>query len=309
MKTYKQDTVGSTAVLKLVDAGDPQPAAGEVLIKTRALSVNPVDVAVREGWFPLLGEPPFTLGWDLSGEVVSGDGFEPGEAVFSLVRFPEAGEANAELVAVPADQVAVKPVELSWEQAAALPLVGLTAWQGLITGAKVKAGDRVLVLGAGGGVGHIAVQLAASVGAEVVATASAQKSGFVSGLGAAEVVDYSRPDYLEDIAPVDVVFDTVGGDEARDAAGRLAPNGRFVTIREQRNEELADDIRSQGFEFIGFLVKANGAQLAELAALAASGALRVEVSKVFDFEDLADAHNAVASGHTLGKVAVRVGAQ
>jgi NADPH:quinone reductase-like Zn-dependent oxidoreductase len=185
-------------------------------------------------------------------------------------------------------------------------MVGLTAWQGLVEGAGVGVGDRVLVLGAGGGVGHIAVQIARAKGADVVGSASASKAEFVLSLGAEQVVDYADPDYLESAGQFDIVFDTIGGETAGHALDRLVPGGRFVTIREQNNDEFAEQVRARGNRFVGTFVRADGGQLAELAALADSGALRVEVSAIYPFEQLAQAQDAVAAGRTRGKVVVTV---
>jgi NADPH:quinone reductase-like Zn-dependent oxidoreductase len=156
MRAVVQRSVGGPEVLELVDVPRPEPAAGEVLVRVRAAGVNPADLAVRAGYFPLLGEPPFTVGWDISGIVeATGPGvnaYSVGDAVFGMPRFPGQAAAYAEYVAAPADELADKPAELNHLQAGALPLAGLTAWQGLIGAGKLQAGQKVLIHAGAGGV-------------------------------------------------------------------------------------------------------------------------------------------------------------
>jgi len=179
MRAIRQDVFGGPEVLQLVEVAPPDPLPTEVLVRVKAAGINPVEEFIRSGRFPLLGQPPFILGWDISGvveSVVPGvNRFAVGDEVFGMPLFPRAGNAYAELVAAPSRQLARKPAGLSHEEAAALPLVGLTAWQSLVDVAGVKPGNRVLVHAAGGGVGHLAVQIAKALGAYVIGTASAGK--------------------------------------------------------------------------------------------------------------------------------------
>ena len=194
------------------------PARARILVQIAAAGLNPVDAAVRAGYYRLLGNPPFTVGWDISGTVEalgSGvDGFAVGDAVFGMPRFPEQAAAYAEKIVAPAAELAGKPESLDQLRAAALPLAGLTAWQGLVRAAGLKSGQRVLIHGAAGGVGHLAVQIAKAQGAEIVATASASKLDFVRGLGADTVIDYGKDDFTELARDIDVALETVGGDHA-----------------------------------------------------------------------------------------------
>ncbi len=194
-----------------------------------ASGVNQIDGIIRAGVFPLIGQPPFILGWDVSGvveEVVPGTSrFAPGDEVFGMPFFPRPANAYAEYIAAPSRQLARKPANIDHAQAAALPLAGLTAWQSLVDIADVQAGQRVLIHGGAGGVGHLAVQIAKARGAYVVATASAGKHDFVRDIGADEVIDYQAVDFATAVGDLDVVLEVIGGDYAeRSRAG--AASGR-----------------------------------------------------------------------------------
>lgn len=216
MKSITQRSFGGPEVFELTEADRPQPLPTEVLIRVDAIGVNPVDAMIRTGALPLFGSPPFTLGWEVSGVVEEVDPgtnrFRPGDEVYGMPLFPRPGNAYAEYVTAPARQLAHKPATLDHVHAAALPLVGLTAWQSLVDIAAVTAGQRVLIHGAGGGVGHVAVQIAKALGAHVIGTASAAKLDFVRGLGADEVLDYAAVDFAASVREVDVVLELVGGD-------------------------------------------------------------------------------------------------
>ncbi|GGK59855.1 NADP-dependent oxidoreductase [Nocardia camponoti] len=307
MRAIVQQVFGGPEVLEVVEVERPTAGPGEVVVRVAASGVNPVDVAVRSGAFPLLGEPSFTLGWDIAGTVVEvGEGvdFAIGDEVFGMPRFPAAGNGYAEYVAAPASHFALKPTALSQVEAAAVPLVALTAWQGLVEGAGVKEGDRVLIHRAAGGVGHLAVQIAKARGAYVIALASAEKHDFVRSLGADEVIDYRTVDFTEVVDKIDVVVDSV--DDGARSLTVLNPGGALVTITQHRDAELADLVTSAGRRFVGTSVDADAPGLPEVAALLESGALRVEVAATFPLEKVAAAHELVATGRTTGKVVLTV---
>ena len=213
MRAITQQTLGGPEVLELVDLPQPEPAPTEVLVRVAAAGVNPVDwkVRMRGG---LLGEPPFTVGWDVAGTVealgVGVTRFAVGDRVFGMPRFPREAAAYAEYVTSPSRQLARIPEGLSDVEAAALPLAGLTAWQALVETADVQPGQRVLVLGAAGGVGHLAVQIAKARGAYVIGTARSAKHAFLAELGADEAVDYSLGPVEDAVGDIDVVLDLVG---------------------------------------------------------------------------------------------------
>lgn len=299
MRTITQHVTGGPEVLELLEIEAPEPGPGEVRVTTTAIGVNPVDGAVRAGLFPLLGAPPFTVGWDLAGVVdaLGADvtGLQVGDRVFGMPRFPAQAAAYAEQVVAPAADLAVVPGALDDQHAAALPLVGLTAWQALVEVADVEPGHRVLVQAAGGGVGHVAVQIAKTRGAHVVATASTRKVGFVRGLGADEVVDYTTT-ALDTIAPVDVAIDPFGGDRTREALA-LVRDGGLVTVLV--GEVSDDDVAAAGERDVRIArisVVPNAVALAGLVALVERGQLTPHVQAAFPLEAAAEAHAELATG-------------
>jgi NADPH:quinone reductase-like Zn-dependent oxidoreductase len=220
---------GGPEVLEVTELERPEPAEGEVLVRVEAVGLNPVEAFARSGALPLFGPPPMVLGWDLAGVVEAAgpgvDRFTAGDRVFGLPRFPRLAHGYAEYVTAPAAELAPAPQTLDAAHAAALPLVGLTVWQSLVGVAAVVPGQHVLIHAAGGGVGHLAVQLAKARGARVTATASEGKHAFVEGLGADTVVDYRTEDLASRVRDVDVLLDPVGGDVAElSVSGPVAPS-------------------------------------------------------------------------------------
>src|SRR5881409_3589324 len=276
MRAIRQQTLGGPEVLELVEVPRPEAGPTEVLVRVVAAGVNPVDWKTRAmGGF--LGQPPFTVGWDVAGVVeevgVGVARFALGDRVFGMPRFPREAAAYAEYVTSPSRQLARIPDGLGDVEAAALPLAGLTAWQALVETADVQPGQRVLVLGAAGGVGHLAVQIAKARGAHVIGTASAAKHDFVASLGAEELIDYRAPDFAAHVDGVDVVLDTIGGDIARRSIGVLHPGGLLVTIVGRRDVDLAARTRTAGRRFAGLSVEPDYPALEVLADLAESGRL------------------------------------
>jgi NADPH:quinone reductase-like Zn-dependent oxidoreductase len=300
MRVITQKTVGDASVLEVAQVERPVPGVGEVLVKVGAAGVNPVDTYIRAGAFPALGEPPFTLGWDVAGTVEQvGEGvreFAAGDDVYGLLPFPGTGGGYAEYVVANAADLVRRPAHLTVEQAGAVPLVALTAWQALVGRGGVSAGQRVLVHAAAGGVGHVAVQIAKARGAYVIGTASAAKHDFVRSLGADEVIDYRHEDFTE-IEPVDVVFDTIGGEYAERSATVLKPGGVLVSIIPGNPGFDVDRAAALGIRFELFgSVAASGADLAALPQL------KVQLDHVVPLADAAKAHELVESRRTTGKV-------
>ncbi|MDG4861997.1 NADP-dependent oxidoreductase, partial [Streptomyces sp. T-3] len=207
---------GGPEVLTSAEVERPEPGLGEILVRVHAAGVNPVDWKIRTGgpFVPQAG--PAILGYDVSGTIEAvGPGvtlYAPGDEVFGMPRFPELAGGYAEFVTAPARRFVPKPATVGHIEAAALPLAALTAWQALIDTAGLRAGQRVLIHAAAGGVGHLAVQIAKAQGAYVIGTASASNHAFLRELGADEVVDYSSVDFASVVREVDVVLDGVGGD-------------------------------------------------------------------------------------------------
>lgn len=300
MRVITQKTVGDASVLEVAEVERPVPGAGEVLVKVGAAGVNPVDTYIRAGGFPALGEPPFTLGWDVAGTVEQvGEGvqrFVAGDEVYGLLPFPGTGGGYADYVVADASHLVRRPSWLTVEEAGAVPLVALTAWQALVGRGGVSAGQRVLIHAAAGGVGHVAVQIAKARGAYVIGTASAAKHDFVRSLGADEVIDYRHQDFTE-IEPVDVVFDLIGGEYAERSAKVLKPGGVLVSIIPGNPGFDVDRAADLGIRFELFLsVAASGADLEALPQL------KVQLDHVVPLAEVAKAHELVESRRTTGKV-------
>ncbi|MDH6576257.1 NADP-dependent oxidoreductase [Kitasatospora sp. MAP5-34] len=307
MRAVIQNSIGGPEVLEVVEVARPKPVEGEVLVRVHASALNPVDTMVRSGALPLLGEPPFGLGWDISGvveEAGPGAGFAVGDEVYGMPYFPRAATGYAEYVAAPAQQLARKPASLDHVHAAALPLAALTAWQGLVDAARLAAGDRVLIHRAAGGVGHLAVQIAKARGAYVIALASAAKHEFVRGLGADEVIDYRTTDFTEAVRDVDVVFDSTAQGER--SLGVLRPGGVLVTILEHRDDELAATTRASGRRFAGVMVAPDRASLEAITELVDADRIRPYVAETFPLDEVGRAHELIESGRTQGKIVLTV---
>lgn len=292
------------------DVATPEVAADEVLVKVKAISINPVDVKTGQGkafYGQLKEQDPLIMGWDIAGEVVdAGAGvttFKAGDAVFGMVNFPGNGKAYAEYVAAPAAHLALKPANVSFEEAAAATLAALTAWQALVVHGQVKAGQKVLVHAAGGGVGHYAVQLAKQLGAFVVATSSAAKKDFVMSLGADEHIDYTQQRFEQVVTDADMVLDSLGAENVSRSLDAVKQDGIVVSIL-GFSDENKQKAQERGVRGMAFLVSANGEHMAELAQLLEAGKLRSHVSQTVAFEHLQEAHQQVESGKTAGKVVV-----
>jgi NADPH:quinone reductase-like Zn-dependent oxidoreductase len=307
MRVITQHEFGGPEVLTIVDAPEPQPIPTEVLVRVKAIGLNPLDARLRAGEFPV--QPPFTLGWDISGVVEKAPHtwrLRPGDEVFGMPLFPRMANGYAELVSAPALHLARKPAALSHVEAAALPSVGLTAWQGLVDLAGVTAGDRVLVHGGGGGVGHVAIQIAKALGAHVITTASGSKREFVEALGADEVIDYTAVDFTEAARDIDVVLDTIGGRTVERSLEVLRPGGHLLTAVADDDAELAARYEAAGMRFSGIVADPDPVGLRGLVELVEQGKLRVHVQETFPFERVVDAHRALESGHLQGKLVLTV---
>ena len=287
---------GEPDVLQLEETDAPEPSDGEVLIVVRAASVNPVDWKYRRG---LAEKPlPAILGLDVSGTVESSraDGFAEGDDVFGWA----ASGGYAELATASASAIAKKPAAVSHEQAASIPVAGITAWQSLFDRGGLTEGETAVIAGAAGGVGHFAVQLAKHAGARVIGTGSARNRNFVLGLGADEYVDYTEQDVGEVVSGVaDVAFDAVGGDTTETLLPTLREGGILVTIAAAPPEEAAAE---RGVRAVLHVTSPSAEQLARVADLVASGDVRVEISEVLPLSEVKRAHELSESGHTRGKI-------
>jgi NADPH:quinone reductase-like Zn-dependent oxidoreductase len=304
--------MGGPEVLSLVEVPRPDPISTEVLVEVHAAGVNPVDWKTRSGrgvsaW---AGPPPFVPGWDVAGVVVEmGYGvttLAPGDRVFGMPWFPREAGAYSEYVAAPSRQFARIPEGTPFEEAAALPLAALTAWQALVDTARIQAGQTVLVHGASGGVGHLALQIAKARGAAVVATARVANHDFLRSLGADECVDRESV-RIEDAAHgVDAVLDFVGRDETRAEVDTLRDGGTLVAIANGASEEAKEAAVARGIRVAEILVEPDGHALQEIATLAAGARLKVSVERVLPLEQAARAHELLEAGGVRGKLVLSV---
>ncbi|MFF4362691.1 NADP-dependent oxidoreductase [Streptomyces sp. NPDC001604] len=310
MRAISQDVLGGPEVLKEVQLPRPEPRTNEVLVRVRAAGLNPTDWKHRaNGGF--LGEPPFVLGWDVSGTVESvGIGvarFKPGDEVFGMLSYPFGHGSHAEYVTGPARWFAHKPASIDHTQAGALPLVSLTAWQALVEYADLQPGQRVLVHAAAGGVGHVAVQIAKARGAYVIGTASAGKHDFLREIGVDEAIDYRETDFTEAVKDVDVVLDTIGGDTSTNSLRVLRPGGIVVSILPVGSKDFHEEAERLGVRALRMLVDASHSGLKAIAELVEAGKLRPTIAGTFPLADAAEAHRLGDTGRTAGKLVLTVG--
>jgi NADPH:quinone reductase-like Zn-dependent oxidoreductase len=300
MQAVLMHETGPPDVLRLEDAEPPEPGDEEVLIRVHAASVNPVDWKYRRGLADK--QLPAVLGIDVSGTVEASraEAFAAGDEVFGIA----ASGGYAGFATASASVIAKKPDGMSHEQAAAIPVAGLTAWQALFDRGGLERGQRALIAGAAGGVGHFAVQFAKHTGARAIGTGSSRNRDFVLGLGAEEYVDYTQEDVAEAVSGVDVAFDTVGRETTQSLLPTLREGGILVTIAGAPPEEAARE-RAVRAELL--VMSPNADQLARIAELVAAGEVHVEVAEVLPLKEVQRAHELSESGHTRGKIVLNVG--
>ena len=310
MKAIRMHMQGGPELLAYEDAPKPTLQPGDALVRVVATSVTKTELTWDETYTDCDGRPriPTIPGHEFAGIV---DGLDPnaagvrvGDAVYALSSFCRNGSA-AEFIAVSAADLAPKPHSLTFEQAAAVPLAGLTAWQALFDHAQIEKGERVLIHGAAGGVGTYAVQLANWKGAEVIATASAKDHDFLDQLGASEVIDYSHERFDEKVKGVDVVLDTIGGETQQRSWSVLRRGGILVSIV---SPVAADKAISLGVRGVFFIVEPNRTQLIELGHLIDKGILRVVVGAVLPLARAREAFEQGLAGHMRGKIVLQVAA-
>jgi NADPH:quinone reductase-like Zn-dependent oxidoreductase len=309
------DTFGGPEQLRPHDLPEPTAGPGEVLIQIVASGVNPVDWKLIAGHlkdaFPF--RFPIVPGWECAGKVAAiGPGveiFRRGDNVWAYARKPELHHGSyGELITLPQDAVALVPKKLLFEEAAGVPLGGLTAWQTLRLQGDVVEGAVVLVHAAAGGVGHLAVQVARAAGARVVGTASAKNREFVLGLGAEEIVDYTRDDFVSAVRRVypdgvDVVLDTLGGDTQTRSLEVLKRGGRLISIISPPD---ADACAQRGVRPDYVFVQPSGEHLRQLTALVEKGKLRPHVSKIYPLAEAVSALREIQGGHVRGKLVLNL---
>ena len=313
MKAIILEKTGGIENLILKDVELHAAKENEVLVKVKAISINPVDVKVRnaeEVLNMICGpERPVILGWDIAGTVVSaGDNaaqFETGDAVFGMVNFPGHGKGYSELVAAPESHLAKMPENVSFEEAAATTLAALTALQ--VLQSRVKKGDRVLIHAGSGGVGHFAIQIAKYLGAYVVTTSSSKNRDFVLSLGADEHIDYREQAFEEAVSNIDLVLDGIGGEVLLNSLKVMQEGGTIISLPSpQLSEEVLKQAEKLNVNVSFLMVQSNGKDINTLKELLAKGAIKPTVSKTFPFSEMGKAHMEVETSRTVGKVVVKM---
>ncbi|RYJ19516.1 NADP-dependent oxidoreductase [Halogeometricum borinquense] len=309
MNAIRVHEYGDANVLTHEEIPRPEPAADELLVRVHAAGVNPIDWMVREGYADDALDPslPYVPGWDLSGVVAdvgtSVSAFAPGDEVFGLMGMPDPGNAYAEYATVPAEDVVLKSDALTHEEAAAIPMVALTARRALFEVGDVRSGQRVLVHAAAGGVGHIAVQLASHAGASVIGTASERNEGFLRELGVDEFVDYRNQSFEDELSDIDVILDAVGGETLEQSIDVITHGGRIVTLPKPPSQNVVTNARNERNASIDwFSVEPDAAALSEIRTLVENGHLSVTVSDAWPLSEAHAAHRASQRGHVRGKL-------
>jgi NADPH:quinone reductase-like Zn-dependent oxidoreductase len=305
MKAIVVHEYGGPEVLKYEDVPRPEPKEDQILIRVIAAGVNPVDAYIRSGKYRLV-TPPFIPGSDIAGIVEKAGPrvtkFKPGDAVFAYTNLKRGG-GYAEYALTTEHEAAAKPESLSYVEAAAVPIVTLTAWQALVDTAKLSPGQTVLIHGGSGGVGTFAMQVAKARGAKVIATASTTNQDLLKQLGADVAIDYTKQKFEEVAKNVDVVLDSVGKDTLARSYGVMKKGGIIVSIVATPDHAELD---KRGIRGESISVEPNSGELAEIGKLIDAGKINVIVSQTFPLADAAKAQEQVATGHTRGKIILKV---
>jgi NADPH:quinone reductase-like Zn-dependent oxidoreductase len=312
MKAIVLKAFGSVDNFAIEEIPQPSIQDDEVLVAVKAASINPVDMKTRSGKAMatrLKDENPIILGWDISGVVdkvgANVKDFKPGDEVFGMVNFPGHGKAYAEYVAAPAAHLAAKPANISHEEAAAATLAALTAWQALYTHIRVQPGNRVLIHAASGGVGHFAVQIAKYLGGYVIGTSSASNKDFVLSLGADEHFDYKSKPFEEAISNIDIVLDTIGGDNIERSFEVVRKGGTVITLPSNTSEGIVEKAKAKDINGFFFMVQSNGEDMKQLAELLEKGIIKPHVSAIYSFDEIGKAHQQIETGSTRGKIVIK----
>ncbi|SDL93357.1 NADPH:quinone reductase [Catalinimonas alkaloidigena] len=312
MKAYVLTGLNRAEALRLQDLPVPELQAGEVLVKTMAIDINPVDSKTLQGkgQYPTLqNDAPIVLGWGLSGVVVQtsaeASAFQVGDEVFGLIRFPGHGRCYAEFVAVPVSDIARKPANCSHEQAAASTLATLMAYQALRV-AAVRQGERVLIQGVAGGVGFPALQLAKHYGAYVIGTAAPKDIPFLLANGLDEAIDYTSADFEKETNNIDFVLDTLGGENVIKAFRILSANGRLITIPSGTGDTWKDLAARRHIKAQFLFVHSSGEDMQVLATWLAAGILTPRIAHRFTFREIPLIHEKMISHQLTGKTVVTV---
>ncbi|MCX7986987.1 MAG: NADP-dependent oxidoreductase [Bacteroidales bacterium] len=311
MKAVILTEPGGVEKLQFDEIPKPIAADDEVVVKVKAISINPIDVKTRMGiglYARLVSEVPIILGWDISGEIVEVgarvEEFKVGDEVFGMINFPGHGKAYAEYVTCKAEHLARKPRNISHTQAAASCLAALTAWQALTKVARLSKNDRILIHAAAGGVGHFAVQISKQIGAYVVATCSKENTDFVSSIGANEVIDYQTVNFEDKISELDFVLDAIGGDYIERSLKTLKMGGTYICLPSNKSAGVIEKSKATGKNGYTMLVESNGNDMKVIAQMLENNQIIPHLSSIYSFEEIQAAHRQIETGRTKGKIAV-----
>lgn len=309
MKAIALKAPGGVEEFEYIEIEKPSPGEGEVLVQVKAISINPVDAKSRQGkgvYGRIKSEQPLILGWDISGVVTQSNSsrFKEGDEVFGMVNFPGHGKAYAEYLAAPANQLALKPANVTFEEAAAATLVALTAWQAMVHSAKVQPGQKALIHAAAGGVGHIAVQLAKHLGAVVTGTSSAKNKAFVENVGADAHIDYHGYDWASHGKEFDFVLDAVGGENIDHSIDVTKPGGSIISIPTGLNEHVTEKAKAAGIKGYFILVQSSGEDMQQIASLLETGVIKPHIYETYPFTEMAAAHLSQETGRAVGKIII-----
>jgi NADPH:quinone reductase-like Zn-dependent oxidoreductase len=320
MKAIILKGIGGPDHLEMAELPVPPIKADEVLVKVKAISINPVDAAARNNAdllnfvYQVKGDEKYiVLGWDISGIITETGAavtrFKAGDEVFGMVKFVGQANAYAEYVAAPETDLALKPQHVSFNQASGATLAALTAWQSMVTHGKVKKGDKVVITGASGGVGHYAIQIAKHFGAYVIAVASAANKDFVLRLGADEFIDYRTQAFEEMIHDADIVHDAVWSDDVRHVERSLRaikPGGKLLSLIVDLDGDMQRQLQAKNVTGTRVFLRADQDDLQSIAGLMAAGKLTTHVSRVFILEQMPQAHALIQTKNAVGKIVVTV---
>ncbi|MBL7686242.1 MAG: NADP-dependent oxidoreductase [Deltaproteobacteria bacterium] len=314
MKAIVIEQFGGVEMLQLKEVLKPEPQHGEILVKVKAAGVNPVDFKIRKGLLQtrMPHEFPIILGWDLAG-IVEEVGeevheFKKGDAVYGYARKEMIRDGSyAEYLVLEPKHLAIKPKNISFEEAAAIPLAALTAYQSLFESLKLKEAEVILIHAGAGGVGSFAIQMAKNVGAKVITTASASKHSYLKKLGTDHCIDYQNQSFVEEVLRlyplgVDAVFDTMGGEIQRQSVEVLKRGGRLTSILALEESVLAHPEIQSGYVF----VRPEELQLDLICEMIEEKKMKVHVSEVFPLAQAAKAHQRIESGHVTGKLVLKI---
>ncbi|MEH1871783.1 NAD(P)-dependent alcohol dehydrogenase [Nostoc sp.] len=301
---------GGAEVLQYEDVEQPKIEPTQLLVKVRASSVNPIDWKIRQGMLSLItgSKFPKILGFDVAGDVVGvGSGvtrFKLGDAIYGSTNFP--GGGYAEFAAIRENLATLKPTNLNYEEAAAVPLAALTALQALRDQGNIQTGQNVLINGAAGGVGTFAVQIAKALGSQVTGVCSSKNLDLVKSLGADRVIDYTQQDFTEDTAQYDIIFDAVSKRSLSQTKRVLKPNGVYITtvLSPKVSLEILLTAFLPGQKAKFLFEKPNAKDLLFLKELIETGKIRVVIDRTYPLQELAAAHAYSETGRAVGKIAI-----